>query len=204
MTRSEFITELNSQPANNKGIKETKINIHFPIRGNLVDYCYELNSTIRSVTKSKIDFSPNSFQIPHLTIEMGFIRNSLEFAELMESLYNFSKKIKKFTVTVSNPSLSSPNPNYVFLGILEKGIITKIRVQAKEVFKKWIIPLNWDISKSKPHITVGNIKNSFNEVKSVLKNTNKQVEWKIESIEISYVGAWGSCIGTIREFELSE
>ena len=89
----------------------TKINIHLPIRGDAQKYIIELNSKIRKLTFSEIDFSPNSFQIPHLTLYMGYVSNENNFKNAMEKIMMLSNTIKPFHVSQTIPYLKPKHPH---------------------------------------------------------------------------------------------
>jgi 2'-5' RNA ligase len=201
MTRDYFIKLLNEQPKQNDNIPFTKVNIHIALRGDIVKYCIKLNNQIQAITPSQVDFSPSSFQIPHLTLEMGLVKNDNDFCELMNSVADFASELKPFTVIPLSLYLAKPSRNYAFVETDKVVEILHLKSLAKDKFKKWIIPLEWDVSKAIPHITVGYISNHFDELEDLLNDFKTGPQWTADAIEVSYTGSRGSCIGTIRTFE---
>ena len=201
MTRDTFIRLLNEQPKQNDNIPFTKVNIHISLRGDIVKYCFGLNKEVQSITKSQVDFSPASFQIPHLTIEMGYVKTERDFKNLMNDISDFAKELSAFEVVPQKPYLSKPKRNYVFVDTDKDELILTIKEKAKEKFKEWIVPLEWDVSKATPHITVGYITDNYDQVEELIEDYTTGPNWIANTIEISYTGSRGSCIGTIRSFE---
>ena len=71
----------------------------------------------------------------------------------------------------------------------------------KRKLNKFIEPLNWDLSKETPHITVAYLKTNFNLIATLFKDYRLGPSFYADAIEVSFGGPWGSCIGTIRTFE---
>lgn len=159
---------------------------------------------IQEITESQIDFEPASFQIPHLTVEMGYVKTDEEFKILMNELYTFAKGLSAFEVNTQKPFLKPVEKDYIFVGIAENEIIFEIKRKIKERLKKWIVPLEWDVSKGDPHITVGYIGNHYKEVEQMIEKYPVGPTWIANTIEISYTGPKGSCLGTIRSFEFGK
>lgn len=180
---------------------KVKINIHFPIRGNISNYCIELNSQIQAICESEIDFSPKSFQIPHLTLYMGFVSSQENYFRMIEEIYLFSKGLKTMEILPTRPYLKGPLNNYVFIDTEQSVEIIDIKRELKFRLSKWIEPLDWDVANETPHITIGYIKRGIREVEKLLEIQSVVPKWIADAIEVSYCGNRGSCLGSIRTFE---
>lgn len=201
--RERFIELLSKQPEYNRGIEGTKINIHIPIRGEANRYCMEINKAVRQLTKSDIDFSPNSFHIPHITLYMGYVNSESDFDLAMEKIHQLTMSIPSTIIKLTKPYLKEPKKNYLFIDTNKTTELIKLKEEVKSVCNNIIEPLDWDVVGETPHITLAYIQNGFNQVNNLLSSFNRELTLDFNSIEISYCGPRGSCIGTIRAFELT-
>ena len=199
--REKFIKELSEQPSQNFGNRGTKINIHLPLRGEISNYCIRLNQEIQKLTKSGVDFSPKSFQIPHLTLYMGFVINEQNYNSVLSEIFNMAQEMNPIEITPTKPYMKEPKKNYVFVDTEQSSQIIELKRTIKEKVSKWIEPLNWDVVSEIPHITVGYIKDNFDDIEELLQDYPLGTEWIGDCFEISYGGPWGSCLGSIRTFE---
>lgn len=202
--RDLFIKLLQDQPSQNFGNKNTKINIHIPIRGRMLDYCIEINQEIQAITSSGIDFGPKSFQIPHITLYMGFVRNQKDFYSIMETIYSITKELKPFEISPTSPYLKAPKNNYAFIDTDRSSQIIDLKRIFKSRLDHFLEPLTWDVVGEIPHITIGYIKSKSNEVDELLSYYELGPNFYADAVEISFGGPWGSCIGTIRTFEFGK
>jgi len=197
--RNIYIRLLEDQPEN------TKINIHIPIRGDMLDYCIEANREVLKVSNfDGIDFKPDSFQIPHITLYMGFVRNEADFKEIMNNVYLFSKEIEPFEILPSKAFLKGPKRNYIFIGTKQSQKIIDLKKEIKNILNKYIEPLSFDVVNEIPHITIGYIKKDFYLVEETLEKLEVGPSFWANAIEVSFCGSFGSCIGTIRTFEFGK
>jgi 2'-5' RNA ligase len=199
--RDKFSKALSGQQSLNPDNRGTKINIHFPLRGGISNYCNKLNEEIQKITKSEIDFLPKSAQVPHLTLYMGFVGNKQKYSEVMNELYSLAQEMSPIEIAIKKPCLVGPKRNYAFINTVEHIQITEIKRTIKDMTSKWIEPLNWDVVNEKPHITVAYIRDNFNEVEDLLHSYPTGPNWFGNCFEVSHVGPWGSCLGSIRTFE---
>lgn len=202
--RNLFIKLLQDQPNQNFGNQNTKINIHIPIRGSMLDYCIEINQEIQEITSSGVDFNPKSFQIPHITLYMGFVRNEKDFYSIMKTVYSITKELKSFKISPTCPYLKAPRNNYAFIDTDKSSQIIDLKRIFKSKLDNFLEPLNWDVVGEIPHITIGYIKSKANEVNKLLSDYKLGPNFYADAVEISFGGPWGSCIGTIRTFEFGE
>jgi 2'-5' RNA ligase len=202
--RNTYIKLLEDQPKQNFGNKNTKINIHIPIRGDMLNYCIEANEEILKITNSGVDFRPDSFQIPHITLYMGFVRTHEDFKNIMEEIYSFSKELESFEIFPTKAYLKEPKKNYIFIDTEQSQRIIELKKEIKNTLNKYIEPLTWDVVNETPHITIGYIKNDFYLVDDRISNLEIGPSFWADAIEVSFGGPWGSCIGTIRTFEFGK
>jgi len=199
---NRFIDALNEQQLFNKGKTETKINIHIPIRGLLHEYCFTTNEKVKSITQTEIDFGFNSFQIPHITLYMGYLKSDILFEELFKRLYIYSKKIVSFEIELTEPYLKEPRENYLFLDTYQSEKIIKLKHEIKEVVDDLIEPLEWDVAAEPPHITLAYIKKDQAMIKELLKSLKMPPKLNATAIEVSFCGSRGSCLGSIKSIEV--
>ena len=181
-----------------------KINIHFPLRGRLHEFALSVNREILKIVPTEIDFSPASFQIPHVTVYMGFVKNLQDLQRLMRVTQEFSRNVCPMTVTVTNPYLKEPRRNWIFVDIVESKEFINLKLQFKELANTYLEPLVWDVVAEPPHITVGYIKTNLDTVEKELKKISVDDSFVLDAIELSFGGLRGSCLGSIRTFELSQ
>jgi len=184
------------------GKLETKVNIHIPIRGHLSKYCFSVNDKVKSVTDTEIDFGFKSFQIPHITIYMGYLKSDAIFEELLERLYLYSSKISAFEITFTEPYLKEPKENYLFLDTYQSEKIIKLKQEVKDLIGDLIEPLEWDVVAEPPHITLAYIKRNQAAIKQLLRYFTPPPKLFANAIELSFCGPRGSCLGTIKSIEL--
>ncbi|KAF0199762.1 MAG: Uncharacterized protein FD166_190 [Bacteroidetes bacterium] len=196
--KDNFIKALIDQKESRTG---TKINIHFPLRGDISNYCIELNREIQRLTKSSIDFSPKSFQIPHLTLYSGFVTNENNFNSILNEIYELAQEMNPIEITPTRPILVKPKKNYIFIHTDQSNQINELKRDLKDRISKWIQPLGWDIISEAPHISIAYINNNYEEIEEFLEEYHIGSNWYGDSIEVSYSGPWGSCLGSIRAFE---
>lgn len=200
--RETFIEQLSKQPQYNRGIEGTKINIHIPIRGEANRFCIEANEAVRRVTKSDIDFSPNSFHIPHITLYMGYVNSESDFDLLMKKIHELSLTIPSTKMQLTKPYLKEPKKNYLFVDTNKSNELIKLKGEVKSLCGNLVEPLDWDVVGETPHITIAYIQSGFDQVNKLLPSFNREISLDFNAIEISYCGARGSCLGAIRAFEL--
>lgn len=200
--RSKFFELINQQRLQQKNSGLLKINIHIAIRGAIKNHCLNLNRLIQAETKSLIDFSESSYHKPHLTLYMGYVKKESDLKNIFIQLDRFSKKIKPFILKSKRAYIVEPENNFIFI---DSNNVEKIMSLKKEIHlltKKYFLPLSWDVLAAKPHITVGYITKDINKVRPILFNNSQEIKWSAEAIEISICGLKGSCLGTLKSFEL--
>ncbi len=179
-----------------------KVNIHFPIRGELFFHSLEVNKTISEITRNEIDFQASSFHIPHITLYMGFIENFTNMMSVLNKTEEISTLIKRFEINASKPYIKGPRNNWVFLDISPEDKIISIKEKVRSITRDFITPLSWDVVGETPHITVGYIKSRQDVVKNALQTIRGGISSYAEAVEISFSGARGTSLGSIRTFEI--
>jgi 2'-5' RNA ligase len=179
-----------------------KVNIHFPIRGSLHHDCIECNKKISEITKNEVSFDPTSFQIPHITLYMGFVENIGNLKLMLEATETYSRSIKPLEIQVSQPYISKPQNNWVFLDVQPSETIKTMKRDIQQTTGKYISPLSWDVVGGIPHITLGYVKHEQKIVEEMLSTAELTRTSLATAIEVSFGGARGSCLGSIKTFEL--
>jgi 2'-5' RNA ligase len=180
-----------------------KINVHFPLRGQLHRLALDVNKRINDKTSTEIDFSAKSFQVPHVTIYMGFVHHIEDLQMLMEKTREFFSKRNPLKVSVTAPYLKQPRRNWVFIDLVESDDFIQLKTEFKEAVDPYMEPLSWDVVSEPPHITVGYIKSGFDAVANELEQFVIKNSFLLDAVELSFGGSRGSCLGSIRTFELS-
>ena len=180
-----------------------KINVHFPLRGQLHRLALDVNRRINDKTSTEIDFSAKSFQVPHVTIYMGFVHDIEALQMLMEQTREFFGKRTPLRVSVTAPYLKQPRRNWVFIDLVESEDLIQLKTEFREAADPYMEPLSWDVVSEPPHITVGYIKSEFDAVARELEQFVVKNFFWLEAVELSFGGSRGSCLGSIRTFELS-
>ena len=180
-----------------------KINIHFPLRGQLHKLALDVNKRINDKTSTEIDFSAKSFQVPHVTIYMGFVHHIENLQMLMQQTREFFSKRNPLRVRVTAPYLKQPRRNWVFIDLVESQDFIELKSEFKQAADPYMEPLSWDVVSEPPHITVGYIKSEFDIVARELEQFAITDSFLLDAVELSFGGSRGSCLGSIRTFELS-
>lgn len=183
-----------------------KVNIHIPVRSYLYFECVKLNKQIMKIANSEISFLSSSFQIPHITLYMGFVITLENLQKTLEKTEEFTKTITSFQIKTSKPYLKrlKNNSNWVFLDVSPIDYVKNIKHRLQKQLGLYIEPLAWDVVEEPPHLTIAYIKENLIEVERVLNSWNINTASWTEAIEVSYAGARGSCIGSIRTYELTK
>lgn len=181
-----------------------KINIHFVLRGRLHKLALAANDAIREVTESEIRFSDESFQVPHITIFMGFVTSLDNLEKLMRETHTFSKNLSSVPITLSSAYVESSQKKWAFIDVLEVEQMISLKKEFETVCKPFVESLSWDVVSQRPHITIGYINKNFERVQEYLKSIRTDGHYSLEAIEISFAGKRGTCVGGIRTYELKE
>jgi 2'-5' RNA ligase len=200
--RSKFLQLINQQQLFQKNNSLLKINIHIAIRGAIKNHCLNVNQLIQAETKSLIDFSENSYHKPHLTLNMGYVRKESDLKNIFIQLDKLSKNINPFLLKSKRVYIVEPENKFVFI---DSNNIEKLMSLKKEVHlltKKYLLPLSWDVLSAKPHITVAYITKDIKKIRRILISKSEEIKWPVEAIEISICGLKGSCLGTLKSFEV--
>ncbi len=113
-----------------------------------------------------------------------------------------AKQIKPQTLLLTSLYLREPKRNYLYVDIDKSYEIIELKKQVKENYGSLIIPTNWDVVQETPHITLANIVDKFDAVNEILPSFTERPILEFNAIEVSYGGPWGTCIGTIKTFDL--
>lgn len=196
MLLNSYINTLQNIKDSNKG---TKINIHFPILGDIKKLSLQLNEQISSITDNKIDFAMHSFMLPHISIYIGYVKNIEDYTNLCKSLELFIDKMKPFEISFSKPYIKN-NQNYIFIDILEKEPFIKLKKELYQAIKPYTQKVVWDILNEPPHITIAYIEKDQLKTTKILDIKKPNTKIKPNTINLSICGNYGTCVGVLREF----
>jgi len=179
-----------------------KVNVHFPCRGNFYFKSIELNKKILEITKSEVSFQASSFHIPHTTLYMGFVETFPNLMKTLEIVGEFAKAQKQLEIKLSKPYIKMPQNNWVFYDVMPVETIKLIKSDLREKIGKYMAPLSWDVVAETPHITIGYVKSNQDQVNKLLEQEQEGYIGTAEAVEVSFSGARGTCLGSIRTYEL--
>ena len=182
--------------------KKTRINIHIPIRGNTYEYCINLNKEIHKLISSEINFSSKSIQIPHITLYMGYFLDTIGLNKVFEKTEKIARAKSGFEINFSSPYIRGPRNEYIFLDVFPIDLISNLKQEFEKELSEAIIPLDWDIVKAIPHLTIGCSRSiKEHELKSLFNEYIDPPSMKVQAIGVSLCGDRGSCLGTLKTIE---
>lgn len=202
--KNSFIQLLNEQVSQNDNPLNTNLNIHFCLRGEIVKYCLDLNSEIQKITESQIDFRPQSFHVPHMTLVRGFVTSNSEFESFVYSLYNLAGELSPIEIICKNPYRSPKKTNYILIEIDNNQLVQSLIKNVKDKIKNCFNFFQHSSIKETAHITVAYVTDEFAKIEKLTKNYAPSPKWLANAIEISFAGLRGTCLGTIRSFEFGK
>lgn len=199
MLRENYIKLLNKQPGYNQGNSATKINLHLPVFGVINDFVLKSNKRILEITESEINFSPSSFQIPHITLAMGFIESIKDYENICYKLTDFVEHLPSLNLTFKQPYIKKPSNKYVFIDVNPANEIIMLKKELNSLIKSDFKSVKWDILNEPPHITIGYINGKQKEIESEFYQI-PEVSMTVNQMNLSFTGNRGSVIGTLKEF----
>lgn len=199
MLKDTYIKKIEFQEFDFENKENSKLNIHFPVYGWIKDECISLNKEIHEITNNEIDFSPQAFQIPHITILMGYVKTLEDYTKICNILEKFTKTINSFNISFSKPYIKN-NENYIFIDIKESKKIINIKKELYKSIQPYFEIVKWDILNEPPHITIGYITMKREKVNQIIDVQIPNNILTVNRINISLCGLRGTCLGTLREF----
>jgi hypothetical protein len=178
-----------------------KLNIHIPVRGPLLEYCVQLNAAISAIASNEISFAPDSFQVPHVTLYMGFAESEAALQGVLREAEQFARSLKTTQFEVSRPYLKDPKRQWVFLDVDSGSAFKGLKVAFKRRVEQFLVPMSWDVVGETPHITLAYLGRETQGVGAVLQSAPTAPPLEASVIEVSFGGARGSCLGSIRSFD---
>ncbi|PIE45352.1 MAG: hypothetical protein CSA45_03145 [Gammaproteobacteria bacterium] len=199
MLKESYIKLLNKQSHYNQGNSATKINLHLPVFGAINDFVLKSNRRILEITESEINFSPSSFQIPHITLAMGFIHSIKDYEAICYKISDFANHLPSLDLTFEQPYIRKPGNKYVFIDVNPANKIIKLKKELNSLIKSDFESVKWDILNEPPHITIGYINDKQKEIEKEFYQT-PEVTMTVNQINLSFTGSRGSVLGIIKEF----
>jgi 2'-5' RNA ligase len=182
-----------------------KINIHMVLRGEILDYALRCNELISSTTFNEVDFSFDSFHVPHVTFYMGFVQNKDSLTKLMQDIGNWASTTPpRLQLNFSQPYLKKPQNRWCFVDVLPVDKFIEIKKHVRMIADPYLHPLSWDVVSEPPHITVGYIKQDSQKIENKLSAflSPQHIHANIPAVGISFSGGRGCCLGTIRQYDI--
>jgi hypothetical protein len=102
----------------------------------------------------------------------------------------------------TRPYLLKPKNDYIFMDTIQENLILKIKRELNNSIEHLLLPLEWNVVEATPHITVGYINKNQIEIETLLNSLDNPPNWTANAIAVSFCGGQGSCLGTIKSFEL--
>lgn len=181
-----------------------KLNIHFFLNKNLLNYCIEINRYLKKNygKLNLVNFSNTSIIYPHITMSMGYYRNSEELGQLLIQLEKIADELPEIILKPKNIeylSFSTYSLKYLSLFFEEEN---KLQLLKKDIHtrleKNYSSKIEWDFLNARPHVTLAVFRKEL-----PYENIIEIPELKIDRIGISLAGSRGTCLGTIKEFYLN-
>jgi hypothetical protein len=181
-----------------------KVNVHFPLRGNLNRYAMRVNEAVTSAAPNEICFGPSSFQLPHITLMAGHVESEAKFVSLLNATAGAAAGLAPIEVTVGPPYGKPPRGEWVFMDVRPVVVLGEAKHTLGSALRPYLTPLSWDMKSEPPHVTVAFVHEGLIAPVEVLASFGDAVTGILDAIEVSFVGARGSCLGTIRTYELAK
>jgi hypothetical protein len=181
-----------------------KVNVHFPLRGDLYQYATRVNEAVSGAASNEVRFEPSSFQLPHVTLIAGHVESETTFIHLLEATAGAAAALAPIQVTLGPPYAKARKGDWVFMDVNPVAELAEAKRTLARAVGPYLIPLSWDVTSEAPHVTVAFMQDGLNAPAEVLASFGNVVTGVLEAIEVSFVGARGSCLGTIRTYELTQ
>lgn len=188
----------------NRGEK-AKINVHFIVSEPLISFCYLVNKHIQKNNIGLINMGVESIVVPHISLFMGYVDHYQMLESVFEQVFNYSKTISPFifdSTTMYFKGLNPHAPQFLFIDSLQTEFLMQQKQIVAEQLRDITYPLNWDMQKERPHVTVGCYKNITTPVLETINSYNIIPSCKISQIGVSICGKHGVCLGLLKVFDL--
>ena len=179
-----------------------KLNIHFTVDEQTVEFCRQVNANIRWVTKSAIVFSDTSLMIPHITLVMGDFVPSQTFEALTRATEMLVQKVRPLTLKLGQPYIDPSTGRFVLCNIEEHSALTELRKMMRETMLGNYLTTPYANPRD-PHLTLAHIYTRQQKVQSYLQSINELPSVVGSHIEISHVGPRGACVDRLFAFDLA-
>ena len=179
--------------------EETDINIHIPVSGKAQEECLNINNLLWSLVATPIVFGAEKLIYPHVTVKMGTLRAGA-IENVLKKIDEFSKSLSIFEITPNPVILKMPAGKYFFSEIEDDRLLS-ISELLDEILMEDIKPSKFTLSKENlHHITLG-YKFADSEVPSSVLG-EKISPFLADRIQVSVMGKYGVCVGTLKTFYL--
>jgi len=179
-----------------------RLNIHLIVDEQTAQFCRRVNTNIRRITDSAIDFSHTSPMIPHITLVTGEFVPSQTFEALTKATKTLAQKMKPLTLKLGPPYIEPLKGRFVLCNIQEDLAFTELRKMMRENILGTYLATPFPRPRV-PHITLAHIYTRQEKVHSYLKLINAIPQAVCSQIEISHVGPMGACIDHLLALNLA-
>ena len=80
-----------------------KLNIHLSLDSQTIEFCHQINFTIRKIVDSPIVFSDSSPMIPHITLVMGELISTQTVEKLINEATLLAQDIRLLKLKLTQP-----------------------------------------------------------------------------------------------------
>lgn len=177
-----------------------KINIHLTLDERGLAYCYEVNSRIRAITESVIEFGPGSPMIPHISLIMGQLRDDelRNISEITASAVGGEAPLAFF---VDAPYLEDVRTRYIFSDVRDGDNFMRMKRKLHSSLDGKYLDVQTDYTEV-AHLTLGHVENRKDEVRKYLGGVTAGFSIYSPAVEISDAGPKGTCINSLYKFLL--
>lgn len=200
-----YIQELTKQLELLSKGKKVKINIHYILSEPLNSFCISFNQDMAKENKTLINMGKQSIIMPHISLVSGYVDNYNMLDKILEIVDEYVKKQEKFIVNPTSmyfKSISEDSPEFLFIDFLENDYLGSKKRELYNLLNEYIYPLKWDMSKERPHVTVGCYNKVTDKARKKIDRYYAIPQCKIYQMGVSLSGRRGVCLGNLKTFDL--
>jgi len=178
-----------------------RLNVHYILDEAGRDYCVRINAGIRQITESSIRFGhePDS-AIPHITLVIGDLHEGSGIETLARAVKMATDGARRCSFRIGRPYISHLNGRYVLSDVEPDSSFLELQASLESSLSSHI-----DLSRSAdktPHVTLGYIMKDYGSVRDYLLTVPADLQIFGRNVEISDVGAKGTCTNTLFSIHL--
>lgn len=180
--------------------EEFDININIPVIENTLVESISLNKIISKTNTNPITFTDQRLIFPHITLKMGTVKKG-KFNNILAKMSALSCNLKKIPITPNPVIIKAPANKYYFSEINNEELLA-ISAELDKLLDEDMIASRFPLSKDNlHHITLGYKYQNDLQIAPVIGE--KLTPFIADRIQISIMGKFGVCIGTLKTYYLS-